>query len=118
MLMLAVPEQSGATVPRSTPGLDAGASISTSDLAAAAQRLSEAIGHHRAEGRRHAADAKKHRGQMRDLLQQRNQHIAKLSAGGWSASRIAALYLVSSERIGQIVRAALGTDVDDGAEVA
>lgn len=118
MLMLAAPEQPGTTVPRSTPGLDAGASTSNSDLTAAAQRLSEAIGCHRAEGRRHAAEARKHRGQMRDLLQQRNQHIAELSTNGWSASRIAALYLVSSERIGQIVRAALGTDVDDGAEVA
>lgn len=123
MLMLAVPEQSGTAVPQPTPAVDVGATISSSspgnDLVAAARRLVEAIDHHRDEGRNHSAAAKKHRDQMRDLLQQRNNHIVELSSAGWPLSRIASLYLVSSERIGQLVRAAPRLDADgDGAEAA
>jgi hypothetical protein len=121
MLMLAVLEHSGTAVPQPTPGVGVGATISDNSLESVlvteARRLSEAIDHHRDEGRNHSAAARKHRGQMRDLLQQRNKHIAELSAAGWPLSRIASLYLVSSERIGQLVRAAaLRPDVDDGAE--
>jgi hypothetical protein len=98
MHMLALVKPSGGTSP-DTGHVDAA-------------ELGAAIEYHRGESRRLAKAAKDHRTQLRTLLRQRDRHITELRAAGWSHARIASVYKVTKERIGQIT-AALRTPGDE-----
>lgn len=87
-----------------------GTSPDTGHVNAAA--IGAAIEYHRGESRRLAKAAQEHRARLRALLRQRDQHITELRAAGWPHSRIASLYKVTKERVGQIA-AALRTPSDE-----